>query len=122
MDAPNGQSYWLETLELAVVAMIVAMARGSAWTDPKTGAFSIGQLVQALGTAGTIAVLAAAGQSYWNFPWPITAGVSVFGALVGLPVILATASMIWDALVQRVMQWIGKKKDDNASGSHADKS
>lgn len=117
MDAPTGQPYWLETLELTVVAMMTALARGAAWTDPRTGAFSVGQLIQALATAGTIAVLAAAGQSYWNFPWPITAGISVFGALVGLPVLLAGATMVWEGLIQRLLQWIGSKRNDNASGS-----
>lgn len=112
MTPPDQQPYWLETLELTIAAMITALARGVAWYDPATGAFSLRQTVQALATAAVIAMLAAAGQSYWNFPWPITAGVSVFGALVGLPVIITAANgiAVWG------LQRIGVKQsgDSNA--------
>ncbi len=123
MNTPDPDPYWLETLELSIVAIIVSLARPVIWTDPKTGTFSLWQTVQAIATAVTIATLAAGSQEEWHFPWPITVVVAVFGSMVGIPVILAGALQIWNTVIAGLVSSIRNKVggDSNArsdGGSH----
>lgn len=96
MNAP-GDPDWLEYLELTVAAVIASLARGITWSDPRTGYFSLQQLIVSIATSMTIAIIAAAAQAKWGFPVPITAFLAVFGSLVGLPFIVTAAQQIGTA-------------------------
>jgi hypothetical protein len=95
MDGPTTD--WKELLWLSGAAMTAALARGIAWTDPKTGKFSPAQTVQAFATAGTIALISSGIQAKWSLPVPITALLSAGLSLVGLPAITATFQAAWGA-------------------------
>lgn len=99
MNEPSGLDWW-EYSELAIAAMVAALARGVNWTNPKTGAFSWQLMIQSVATAGTIAIGAAAAQQKWNFPVPITAFVAVVASLVGIPFFVAAFTAIADAAVK----------------------
>lgn len=69
--------------------MVASIALGWRWTDPKTGAFSAGQTVQAVATWLIFGEGTAAAQEHFHQPFWITGLFAAGLSLVGLPLITA---------------------------------
>lgn len=110
MNAPNGPD-WISYLEFSLIALVTALSRGLALTDPGTGRLAINNLIQAVATAMVIGVGAAAAQERWSQPFWLTGAVSAGLALVGLPIITTLLRTAVQAAAKSQLGGPGVKSD-----------
>lgn len=87
MDAPQADPTWIDLLKYSLIAMIASLAMGRPWADPKTGALSVPQTIQAVFTWLLFGVGTAAAQERFHQPFWITGLFAAGLSFVGLPVI-----------------------------------
>ncbi len=101
----------MDYLKFTLAAAVASVAVGRPWSDPKTGAFSVQQLVQAIATWFLFGLGTAAAQQYFHQPVWITALFSATLSLVGLPLIAAAAQAGFKVVLK---QRLGTDVNDHA--------